>query len=52
MTSKTSNRLSIKLSPGEAKKLKEIQRAYPDKPSLSETARRLLEIELDRDKRG
>lgn len=44
--------VSIKLSSDEEKKLKEWSRAYPDGPCLGETAHRLLQRELDKDKRG
>jgi hypothetical protein len=44
--------VSVKVSADERKKLKEWARAYPDKPGLGETAHRLLQRELEKDKRG
>lgn len=44
--------VSFKLSADEEKKLKEWSRAYPDEPTPGETAHRLLQRELDKDKRG
>lgn len=44
--------ITLRVTDDEEKKLKELQHAYPDKPSLTETAHRVLEVELHRDKRG
>ena len=44
--------ITLRVTDEEEKKLKNLQHAYPDHPSLPETAHRVLEMELHRDKRG
>jgi hypothetical protein len=47
-----SKTVKVTLDTEEAAELEKAQKAYPDNPSASETARRLLDMELMRSKRG
>ena len=49
---KAKRTITLRVTGDEEERLKDLQRAYPDKPSLPETAHRVLEVELHRDKRG